>query len=61
MSGEVKTEETYKEEIITMIKEIEDYKMLKILHGFVKAGLKKKKQGIEPCFLLEYKFFEKFT
>nr|DAQ39927.1 MAG TPA: hypothetical protein [Bacteriophage sp.]DAT89391.1 MAG TPA: hypothetical protein [Caudoviricetes sp.] len=45
MSGEVKTEETYKEEIITMIKEIEDYKMLKILHGFVKAGLKEEKAG----------------
>ena len=30
MVGEVKTKETYKEEIITMIKEIEDYKILRI-------------------------------
>lgn len=45
MVGEVKTKKTYKEEIITMIKEIEDYKILRILHGFVKAGLKEEKAG----------------
>lgn len=45
MVGEVKTKETYKEEIITMIKEIEDYKILRILHKFVKAGLKEEKAG----------------
>lgn len=45
MAGEVKTKETYKEEIITMIKEIEDYKILRILHEFVKAGLKEEKAG----------------
>ena len=37
MVGEVKTKKTYKEEIITMIKEIEDYKILRILHEFVKS------------------------
>lgn len=62
MVGEVKTKETYKEEIITMIKEIEDYKILRILHEFVKAGLKEEKAGRWTLpFLLEYKFFEKFT
>ena len=38
MVGEVKTKETYKEEI-------EDYKILRILHEFVKAGLKEEKAG----------------
>lgn len=45
MVGEVKTKDTYKEEIITMIKEIEDYKILRILYEFVKAGLKEEKAG----------------
>ena len=45
MVGEVKTKKTYKEEIITMIKEIEDYKILRILHEFVKACLKEEKAG----------------
>ena len=45
MVGEVKTKKTYKEEIITMIKEIKDYKILRILHEFVKAGLKEEKAG----------------
>ena len=50
MVGEVKTKKTYKEEIITMIKEIEDYKILR-----------RKSSALNPAFLLEYKFFEKFT
>ena len=35
----------YKEEIIRMIEEIEDIKIIKLIYGFVKRGYKEEKAG----------------